>query len=149
MSATIDVTAQLLQNHIRKTLEKLTPLLAMANAPLITYFTEQLWKKHIPIEIQREIQTKDDINDAVEIYWQHLDANHSDQADNDRFKHFRAFLNDTRMLHLDHLNNVWISADKLMQIFDSGRSKTLPIEGFMSIKKNHEVSAPNYQSQNT
>lgn len=141
MGATIEVTAQLLQNHIRYTLEKLTPLLAMANAPMITYFTEQLWKTHVPAEIQQEIQTKDDINDAVEIYWQHLNVEHDgENVHNDKFKHFRTFLTDAKRFNLDNLNDVWVSPEKLKQIFDAQHSKTLPIKGFMSVKKNHEVS---------
>lgn len=141
MGATIEVTAQLLQNHIRNTLEKLTPLLAMANAPMVTYFTEQLWKTHVPAGIQQEIQTKEDINDAVEIYWQHLNVDHdAENVVNDKFKHFRAFLTNAKRFHLDNLDDVWVSPEKLKQIFDTQRRQTLPIKGFMSVKKNHEVS---------
>lgn len=140
MSATIEITTQLLQNHIRNTMEKLTPLLQMANAPMVKYFTEQLWKNNIPAEIQREIQTIDDINEAVEIYWQHLNADPCENATIDKFKHFRSFLTSAKQFHLDDLDDVWVSPEKLKQIFDNERSKTLPIKGFMSVKKNHEVS---------
>lgn len=139
MGATIEVTTQLLQNHIRNTLEKLTPLLAMANAPMVTYFTEQLWDTHIPAEIRQEIQTNDDINDAIDIYWQHLSTDNCSTVENDKFKHFRSFLAGSKQFHLDNFEDVWVSPEKLKQIFDTQRSRTLPIQGFMSVKKNHEV----------
>lgn len=139
MGATLEVTTLLLQNHIRNTLDKLTPLLAMANAPMVKYFTEQLWKTHIPEEIQREIQTKDDIRDALEIYWQHLDIDSNENPANDKFKNFRAFLANAKNFHLDNLDDVWVSPEKLKQIFDGERNSSLSIKGFMSMKKNHEV----------
>lgn len=132
------VTAQLIQNHIRNTFERLVPLLGIANAPMVKYFTEKLWTTHVPAEIQHEIQTTKDIKDAVEIYWKHLDAEQWDSV-NDKFKHFRAFLSTARQHHLDNLEDVWVTPENLMQILDAHHRTTLPIQGFMSLKKNHEV----------
>lgn len=141
MGATVEITAQLIQNHIRTVFECLGPLLGMANAPMVTYFTNKLWNTHVPVEIQREIQTTDDINEAVEIYWKHLDAEQIDPVANDRFKHFRAFLTRARRHHLDYFDDVWVTPEKLKQILDAHHRTTLPIGGFMSEKKNHEVRA--------
>lgn len=141
MGATVEITAPLIQNHIRKAFECLSPLLSFANAPAVTFFTKRLWRTHVPAEIQREIQTIDDINDAVEIYWKHLDLEQSDVIPNDRFKHFRKFLSNVRRHHLDNFEDVWITPEKFKQILDAHHRITLPIEGFMSQKKNHEVRA--------
>lgn len=139
MSATIEVTTQILQNHIRCTLDKLVPLLGMANAPMVTYFTGNLWKTHVPHEIQQEIQTTADIKEAVEIYWQHLDLELHEIEVKDKFTHFRAFLKSARHCHLDNLQDVWVTPEKLKQIFDNQHNSPLAIKGFMSTKKNHEV----------
>lgn len=135
----MEITAQLIQHHIRNTMEYLTPLLAMANAPMVTYLTKNLWKTHIPKEIQDEIQTKSDIQSAVDIFWHHLHADHSDCTTNDQFDHFRAFLRKNREFHLDNLQDVWITPEQLNHVFNTQRSNPLPIRGFMSMKKNHEV----------
>lgn len=135
----MEITVQLLQNHIRNTMERLVPLLVIANAPMVSFLTENLWKKLVPEDVQREIQTPSDIKSAVDIFWTHLDEDANNRENSDRFKHFRAFLSNTRQNHLDNLHDVWITPEKLMQIFDTQRNSPLPIKGFMSTKKNHEV----------
>lgn len=136
----MDVTKQLLQHHIRNTMEYLMPLLQMANAPMVTYFTENLWKTHIPKEIQTEIQTTDDIKSAIDIFWSHVNADQSDCGRNERFKHFRAFLWKNHQFHLDNLQDVWITPEQLKYAFNAKRTNPLAIRGFMSTKKNHEVN---------
>lgn len=138
-TAAMEITTQLLQHHIRNTMEYLMPLLSMANAPMVTYITENLWKSRIPKEIQDEIQTSSDINSAIDIFWTHLDANQNDGVPNDQFKHFRTFLWKNRQFHLDHLQDVWITPEQLKYTFNTQRTSPLPIRGFMSTKKNHEV----------
>lgn len=140
MGAIREVSIQLLQQNILKTLDRLVPLLSMANAPMVTYFTHQLWKTHIPIEIQQEIQTTSDIQSAVDIYWQHLNNDFNHLENNDKFKHFRSFLANTKQYHLDNLDDIWTTPDQLQQIFNNQRTSPLPIKGFMNTKKNHEVN---------
>lgn len=135
----MEISVQLLQQRIRSTMERLMPLLGMANAPMVKFFTENLWKTHIPAEVQQEIQTTADIQSAIDIYWTHLHDD-SKQSTNDQFKHFRGFLSSMRQYHLESLQDVWITPDQLKHIFDAQRSNPLPIKGFMSTKKNHEVS---------
>lgn len=137
---TMEVTVQLLQNHLRTTMERLTPLLGLANAPMVKFLTENLWKKMVPMEIQHEIQTPSDIQSAIDIFWTHLneDSFHNDNMD--QFKYFHAFLKNNQQNHLDNLCDVWITPEKLKQIFDTQRNQPLPIKGFMSTKKNHEVN---------
>lgn len=138
-AAAMEITAQLIQHHIRTTIEYLTPLLGMANAPMVTYLTENLWKTHIPKEIRDEIQTTSDVQSAVDIFWHHLHTDQSDCTPNDQFNQFRTFLRKNREFHLDNLRDVWITPEQLKQKFDTQRSNPLPIRGFMSTKKNHEV----------
>lgn len=139
-AASMEVTKQLLQHHIRTTMEYLMPLLGMANAPMVTYFTENLWKTHIPKEIQMEIQTTSDIKSAIDIFWTHLNSDQSDREKNDQFKHFRAFLWKNQQFHLDNLQDVWTTPEQLKYTFNTKRTNPLPICGFMSPKKNHEVN---------
>ncbi|XP_031637289.1 methyltransferase-like protein 25 [Contarinia nasturtii] len=119
-------------------MEKLTTLLGMANAPMVSYFTEKLWKTHIPNEIQREIQTIDDINAAIDIYWKHLDRD-DELVCKDKFKHFRSFLTTSRQYHLDNFEDIWMTPDSIKQILETQHKNPLKIHGFMSTKKDHEV----------
>lgn len=138
----MEITTQLIQYHIRNTMEYLTPLLSMANAPMVTYLTENLWKTHIPQEIQDEIQTTSDIKSAADIFWNHLNTDQNDCTTNDQFKHFRSFLRKNTEFYLDNLQDVWITPEQLKYKFNTQRPNPLPICGFMSTKKNHEVSNP-------
>lgn len=137
--AAMEVTTQLIQHHIRNTMEYLRPILGMANAPMVTYLTENLWKTHIPMEIQDEIRTTADIQTAVDIFWNHLKTDQSDCATTDQLKHFRTFLRRNTEFYLDNLRGVWITPEQLKCAFDTQRANPLPIHGFMSTKKNHEV----------
>lgn len=137
----MEITTQLLQHYVRSTMEHLVPLLAMANAPMVTYFTENLWKNRLPKEIQDEIQSTDDIESAVDIFWTHLDVNQCNKhGGDDRFKNFRAFLMKNRQFHLDNAQDLWITPEQLKSTFNMQRTNPLPIHGFMSTKKNHEVN---------
>lgn len=133
----VQVTVQLLQHRIRTTLEHLVPFLGLANAPMVSYFTQQLWKTYVPPEIQQEIQTTSDIAHAVDIYWQHLNEPASSA---ERLQHFRSFLFAAKQCHLDSMPDMWTTPDKLKTIFDGHDIKALSIHGFMSTKKNHEVN---------
>lgn len=137
--AAMEVTTQLIQHHIRNTMEYLRPILGMANAPMVTYLTENLWRTHIPMEIQEEIRTTSDIQTAVDIFWNHLNTDQRDCATTDQLKHFRAFLRKNTEFYLDNLRGVWITPEQLKCAFDTQRANPLPIHGFMSTKKNHEV----------
>lgn len=140
-TAAMEITTQLLQHHIRNTMDYLMPLLGMANAPMVTYLTENLWKTHVPREIQHEIKTTSDIQLAVDIFWNHLNVDQRNSCrENDQFKHFSAFLNKNRQFHLDNLQDIWITPDQLKYNFNAQRANPIPIHGFMSLKKNHEVN---------
>lgn len=139
MCATMEVTTQILQNCIRNTLEHLTPLLGMANAPMVSFLTENLWKRHVPAEIQKEIQIPSDIESAVNIFWTHLNENQNNAENSDKLENFRAFLSKNKQFQLDSHPDIWISPQRLRQILDTQRSHPLPMKGFMSHKKNHEV----------
>lgn len=139
MSGTSELTKQLLQKHIKSLFEYLTPLLPMANFPMVKFFVEDAWQTNIPHEIQTEIRTQSDIKAATEIYWQHLNMDYQDFPDN--LKHFRTFLSNARKHHLDSCYHLWITPEELMKKFNHNNlSDAVPIKGFMSIKKNHEVS---------
>lgn len=138
-AAAMEITAQLIQHHIRNTMEYLTPLLGMANAPMVNFLTENLWKTHIPKEIRGEIQTTSDIQSAIDIFWHHLHTDQNVNTAKDQFNHFRTFLWKNREFHLDNLQDVWITPEQLKNQFNAQRSNPLPIRGFMSTKKNHEV----------
>lgn len=126
--------------RITATLDYLNPLLSMANCHMVTYLTHNLWKEYIPKEIQREIQSKDDLERATDIYWMHLRNTENDFSAADEFKYFRTFLAGSNQHCIDSLTDVWISPDQLKEKLRCKVDDALPIKGFMSTKKTHEVS---------
>lgn len=139
MSATSELTKHLLQKHIKSLFEYLTPLLPMVNFPMVKFFVKNAWQTNIPKDIQTEIQTQSDIKAATEIFWQHLNMDYTDFPEN--FKHFHTFLSMAKKHHLDSCNNIWTTPEELMmKLNDNNHSYAPPIKGFMSVKKNHEVT---------
>lgn len=142
MCTVAEVTIPLLQKHLKATLDFLTPFLPMANSHMVTYLTDNLWKRNISLEIQQEIQSEADIRDAIDIFWNHLDANHNSAAidETDKFQYFRKFLSNSKQCYLDRLTDVWITPDELNQQLNKDSKNVVTVRGFMSSKKNHEVS---------
>lgn len=138
MTGTGELTIHILQKHVKSVLEYLTPLLPMVNFPMVKFFVGQAWHTNIPMEIRQEIKTQSDIEEATDIYWKHLNADHDHATE--KFKSFRSFLINTRKHHLDSLIDVWTTPDELLKKFNNSSADAPPIKGFMSIKKNHEVN---------
>lgn len=137
---TIEVTIQMLQKQMRCMLDYLNPLLPMANSPMVSYLTNNLWKQAIPVEIQHEIRTNADIERAMDIYWKQFNDKSIDSSDDvNDFKHFRAFLTNASKYRVDNFRNLWISPEELKKNLDSDVSEAQLMKGFMSTKKNHEV----------
>lgn len=111
----------------------------MANCHIVTFITGKLFEKHVPLPIQREIKSLQDMENAMHIYWNHMQA---DETEAVGFEHLRRYLADMRCHTLDKIDNVWIKPDELKSIIGSERNELLNIKGFMSEKKNHEVSEP-------
>lgn len=143
MSAASELTIQLLLKRVKSVFDYLTPFLPLANFPMVNFFIGKAWQMNIPKEIQEEIQTQTDIEEATEIYWQHLHAKNCDYS-SEKFKHFRSFLSNTKTFHLDNFNDVWTTPEDLFEIFNNNLVEAPPIKGFMSIKKNHEVCSHHF-----
>lgn len=141
MCAAAEVTIPLIQKHLKETLDFLTPFLPMANSHMVTYLTDNLWKKNISLEIQQEIQSEADVRDAIDIFWNHLDADDNSDVtdDNDKFKYFRKFLSNSKQYHLDKFTDIWITPDELNKQLNKESINGVIVRGFMSPKKNHEV----------
>lgn len=136
-----NLSIQVVEKHLEKICKFITPFLPMTNCHMVTYITDQLWKNYTPNSIQQEIKTKLDVENAINIYWNHLNdiqENHSID-----YKELRLYLAETQANTVDKLNDVWISPEELKKKLDYGSKGASNIKGCMSEKKNHEVNSIN------
>ncbi|XP_037044557.1 methyltransferase-like protein 25 [Bradysia coprophila] len=137
-----DVTIPLLKRHLHQAITYLNPFLPYLNAHMTKFFSDNLWQRNVPLNIQSEIRTDADVYEAIKIYRHHLNPSVDSTADSDCFKNFRAFLRNTKPFYLDSYTDVWISPSELNRELKMAIGDEVHMsEGFMPQKKRHEVEA--------
>lgn len=109
---------------------------------MVNYITEAHWKTFIPENIQNEIQTKENIAEAIEVFWSTTDNGTTKLS---KFTNFNQFIEEGKKFTYDGLNSTWVDGIRFRDILSKiGCSvdavDCLKIKEFMSEKKNHEVS---------
>lgn len=135
-----DVSIPLLKRHLNQAINYLNPFLPYLNAHMTKFFSDNLWQRNVPPNIQNEIRTDVDVHEAINIYRQHLNPDVNSTGDTDRLKNFRAFLRNTKQFYLDSYKDVWITSDDLNRELklDIG-DKAQTSKDLMPQKKRHEV----------
>lgn len=116
-------------NVLEKILRYLEPLLPIANCHMVDFFTEDLYEKHIPKEIRRELQNSN--VDALKAFWDPTK----------QLPKLYDFINATKSFTLPHFPVCLDLNTFESMLIDSG-CKTLSglrSETFMTPKKSHEV----------
>lgn len=108
---------------------------------MVNYLTDDHWKAFIPQNIQNEIQTKENIEEAIDVFWN--DVGTRDKLS--KYTNFVEFLEEGRKFTFDHLTNTWIDDIRVRDILSEigclvDSEECLNIKAFMTEKKNHEVS---------
>lgn len=136
-----DVTIPLLRRHLNEAITYLNPFLPYLNAHMTKFFSDNLWQRNVPPNIQSEIRTNEDVHEAIGIYRQHLNPlSDSTTVDSKSFKNFRAFLRTTKKFYLDSYTDVWIPLTALRgELKLATGDRVLISEDFMPSKKQHEV----------
>lgn len=130
---------QLIQQHLNKCFEFLSPFHSMINDSLVYFLKNDLWNKYIPSEIREEISSANDAETAMNIYWNHLEPGQP-EVNETNFVNFRKFLASAREHSIENMNDIWIPVEDLKRVLNCENSVQLKVHGNMSEKKNHEVN---------
>lgn len=135
-------TTKKLQLHLDTILNFMQPYFSFVNCHMVGYISDKHWQTFVPTAIQQEIQSKEDIDDALNTFWDF----HSSTATTSKhsFPHFIEFLNNSQQYRLDQLSDVCCSSEKLFNNLHAANclpieNTALQIKEFMTEKKNHEV----------
>lgn len=130
-----------LQNNIDTIIEFLEPR-EFINCHMVSYLCDDLWTKFIPENIRQEIQRKEDVDTAIEVFFNQQDAN---PAMIQKHQHLYNHIQRTKTFYLENLGDkLFITTDELLDLFKEMNiphtmGLNLSIREFMKEKKNHEV----------
>lgn len=131
----------MVQQNLERIIQYLTPHLEFVNAHMVEYISKNHFEKFIPKEIREEIQNVEDVDGAINCFWDHEIKSISE------FKNLQEFIMTTKSHYLSNLEDpICLSTDEfLRKLEESGKHQiekglSFKIKDFMTDKKNHEVS---------
>lgn len=139
------VTISQLQYHLDNIIKYLSSYLPFANCHMVNYLSDNLWDSFIPQDIRNEIQNTTNINEAINLFWNHQNLNLSSEQ-NTKYPHLQQFLKNYQQYSLDSLKCLWLTFDEMnLELLQLGckleKNDNLQIKDFMSAKKCSEVEA--------
>lgn len=138
---TTSTTILKLQKNIERIIKYLEPR-DFVNCHMVSYLIDDLWSKFIPEGIRREIERKEDVDTAIEVFFQ------QENADSELIKKHQNLYNHIQMTKTFYLENLedklFMTTDELLEVFKElniphSTGLNLSIREFMKEKKNHEV----------
>lgn len=135
------ISTSAIQGTLDGIIKYLNPFSALIGCHMVNYITDGHWKAFIPPDIQKEIQTKEDIAEAIDVFWNKADSG----VKLSKFTNFIQFIEEGNKFTYDGLTHTWVDDIRFRDILSKiGCSvdavDCLKIKEFMSEKKNHEVS---------
>ncbi|KAJ6646660.1 putative methyltransferase-like protein 25 [Pseudolycoriella hygida] len=137
---TIMISTSAIQTSLDGIIKYLNPFTSLISCHMVNYITEDHWKALIPPDIRNEIRTEENIEEAINIFW--------DKTGNEdkllKYKNFVQFIEEGKKYTIDGLAHACIDTVQLRDTLNKlGCSVNdvdyLKIKEFMSEKKNHEV----------
>lgn len=135
-------TISKIQRNINKIIDFLEPQKQFLNCHMVSFICDDLWETHIPDSIKKEVPTIEDVDSAIDLYF-NLDSANSELIK----KHQNLFtlIETSRKFRLETLDDkLFITTEELFEEFsrmgvslDIGLNLSIP--QFMKIKKGHEV----------
>lgn len=141
------VTTCQLQFYLDNIIKYLNPYLSFANCHMVNYLSDNLWDTFIPQEIRKEIRDTSDINEAINLFWNHQNLSLSPETN--KYPYLQKFLKNYQQYTLDSLKCLWLTFEEInLELLDVGckmeNSDNLQIKEFMSAKKCFEVEATSH-----
>ena len=130
-----------LQKNIERIIKFLEPR-EFINCHMVSYLCDDLWMKFIPENIRDEIKRKEDVDTAIEVFFNQEEAN-PDLIK--KHQHLYNHIQRTKTFYLENLDDkLFITTDELLDKFKDmniphSMGLNLSIREFMKEKKNHEV----------
>lgn len=130
-----------IQGTLDGIIKYLNPFSSLISCHMVNYITDGHWKAFIPQNIQNEIQTKESIAEAIDVFWN--PAGSVEQLS--KFTNFIQFIEEGKKFSYDGLTHTWVDGMRSHDILSRMGCSVdavdcLQIKEFMSEKKNHEVS---------
>lgn len=130
-----------LQKNIDRIIKFLEPR-DFINCHMVSYLFDDLWKKYIPENIRNEIHNKEDVESAIEVFFNQENASPDLIV---KHQNFYNHIQHTKTFYLENLEDrLFITTDELLEEFKTlgipySSGLNLNIREFMKEKKNHEV----------
>lgn len=141
LNPTSSSTILKLQKNIERIIKFLEPR-EFINCHMVSYLIDDLWTKFIPQGIRNEINVKEDVDTAVEVFFYQENAN-PDLIK--KHQHLYNHIQRTKTFYLENLDDkLFITTDEMLGEFERlkipyTKGLDLSIREFMKEKKNHEV----------
>ena len=116
---------------IDEIVQYLEPNRKFINAHMVDFLVTNHWDRFIPKHIQQEIKTNQDIDEAIEIFWNQND----NQQKWHKYPAFQEFLVNSKKHQLVN----YFSIDEAKNYLKFMDKNCLNTKGFMTEKKSHEV----------
>lgn len=138
------ISTSAIQGTLDAIIKYLNPFSSLIGCHMVNYLTHDHWKAFVPQEIQDEIQTKENIEEAIDMFWNDV-GNRENVL---KFSNFLKFLEEGKKCTYDHLTNTWVDGIQIRDILSNAGCSVdgddcFKIKEFMSKKKKHEVSGLN------
>ena len=136
---------------LEEIIKYLGPYLPLANCHMVNFITQQLWDKHVPDIIKKEVASVPG-KDLNAVFFHFAKCNSGDELSDDSraaiecYPHFSKFLENSRNMSLKGIaqQNLVTKYDELeRKLIDLGWEvpESFSMEEFMTHKKMHEVQA--------
>lgn len=135
------ISTTAIQGVLDGIIKYLSPFNSLISCHMVNYITDNHWKVFIPKQIRNELQTEENIAEAIDVFW-NSNVNGKELSN---LTNFIRFIEDGKKFTYDCLTHTWVDDIGFRDILsESGCSVDsvdfLKIKEFMSKKKNHEVS---------
>lgn len=135
------MSTSVLQGTLDGIIKYLGPFSSLINCHMVNYITDDHWRTYVPQDIQNEMQTAGDIEEALDVFW---DSSCSEEKSS-KFPNFLRFIEEGKKFTYDCLTDTWLDGTRFRDVLREvgctvDADDCLKIKEFMSEKKKHEVS---------
>lgn len=131
-----------IQKHLETLINHLEPTREFLNMHMVGWISENLFDKHVPVEIRDEIKNIDDCKSAMKLFF---DQNNPSPDLITKHKHLYNHIQQSKTFYLENLSDkLYLNVDELLDEFQSlnipiNKGLSFNVRQFMKDKKNHEV----------
>lgn len=135
------ISTSVIQGTLDGIINYLNPFSSLISCHMVNYITDDHWTTFIPQNIRNEIETKENIAEAINLFWDTV----GNEDKLPKYSNFIRFVDEGKQFTYDNLRHTWLDRMQLRDVLNDigcsvDRVDCLKIKEFMSEKKKHEVS---------